>query len=71
AHRERFYARLRDEYEIRERHLALDRKVELIFRTADTLMDLLQTRRSLRVEWYIVILIVVEIFLILYEMIVK
>jgi len=66
--RERFYVRLRDEYEIRERHLILDRKVELIFRTADTLMDLLQTRRSLRVEWYIVFLILVEIFIILYDM---
>lgn len=66
---ERFYARLEDEYEIRERHIALDKKAELIFRTAQTLMNLLQTRRSLRVEWYIVILILVEVFIILYQMV--
>lgn len=64
---ERLYARLEDEYELRERHRALDRKVELSFRTADTLQDLLQTKRTLRVEWYIVILIVIEIMIYLYE----
>ncbi|MBI5041156.1 MAG: RMD1 family protein [Gammaproteobacteria bacterium] len=65
---ERFYARLVDEYELTERHRALDQKLELIARTAETVLDLLQHRRSLRVEWYIVILIVVEIFLSLYEL---
>jgi uncharacterized Rmd1/YagE family protein len=65
--KERFYARLEDEYEIKERHEALNRKVELIFRTAQTLIDLLQTKRTLRVEWYIVILIVIEIIIILYD----
>jgi uncharacterized Rmd1/YagE family protein len=33
--------------------------------------DLLSTRHSLRVEWYIVILIVFEILLTLYEMFIK
>jgi len=65
---ERLYAKLEDEYELGERHLALERKLDLIMRTAETLLDLLQHRRSLRVEWYIVILIVVEIFLTLYQM---
>lgn len=65
---ERFYGRLEDEYEIRERHLVLEQKMETISRTASTLLDLIQARRSLRVEWYIVILIVVEIFLTLYEL---
>ncbi len=65
---ERLYLRLQDEYELRERHLALERKLELISRTAETLLDLLQHKRSLRVEWYIVILIVVEILLTLYTM---
>lgn len=64
---ERLYVRLEDEYELRERHLALERKLELISRTAETLLDLLQHKRSLRVEWYIVILIVIEILLTLYE----
>lgn len=65
---ERVYARLVDEYELSERHRALGRKLELISRTAETVLELLQHRRSLRVEWYIVILIVVEILLTLYEL---
>lgn len=65
---ERLYLRLEDEYELRERHLALERKLELVSRTVETLLDLLQHKRSLRVEWYIVILIVVEILLTLYAM---
>lgn len=65
---ERVYARLVDEYELSERHRALEHKLELISRTAETVLDLLQHRRSLRVEWYIVILILVEIMLTLYEM---
>ena len=65
---ERIYVRLEDEYELRERHVALERKLELIARTSETMLELLQTRRSLRVEWYIVILIVIEILLMLYEM---
>lgn len=65
---ERFYARLEDEYEIKERHIAIERKIELISRTAQTVLDLLQTKRSLRVEWYIVILIVIEILITIYEL---
>lgn len=65
---ERLYNRLRDEYELRERHRALDRKLDLIARTAETVLELQQTRRSLRVEWYIVLLILVEIVLTLYQL---
>jgi uncharacterized Rmd1/YagE family protein len=65
---ERLYRRLEDEYEIRERHLALERKLELISRTAETVLDLLQHNTGLRVEWYVVILIVVEIMLSLYDL---
>ena len=65
---ERFHARLRVEYELRERERALNRKLELISRTVATLLDLIQNQRSLRVEWYIVLLIVVEIVLTLYGM---
>jgi uncharacterized Rmd1/YagE family protein len=65
---ERLYARLEDEYELQERHIALERKLELIARTVETQIDLLHNNRSLRVEWYIVILIVVEIVLTLYEL---
>lgn len=64
----RLYARLEDEYELSERHLSLERKLELISRTAETLLGLLQTNRSLRVEWYITLLIVFEIMITLYEL---
>ena len=65
---ERLFQRLDSEYELGERRQALQLKLELIGNTAQTLLDLLQNRRSLRVEWYIVILIVVEIVLNLYEL---
>jgi uncharacterized Rmd1/YagE family protein len=65
---ERLYALLEDEFEIRERRAALDRKVELAARTERTLVELISTRHELRVEWYIVALIVVEIVLTLYGM---
>ena len=65
---EHLYLRVSDEFEIRERHLALERKLKLIARTAQTIVQLLQHRRSLRVEWYIVALIVLEIFLTLYDL---
>jgi len=65
---ERLYLELEDEYEIRERHDALERKIDLISRTSQTVLNLLQTKQTLRVEWYIVILIVVEILLTLYEL---
>lgn len=65
---ERLYADLEDNYELRERHRAIEQKLELVSRTAGTLLDLTHNKRSLRVEWYIVILIVFEIFLTLFEM---
>jgi len=64
---ERLYTRMEDEYEIKERHLALERKLQLITRATETILDLLQHNRSLRVEWYIVILIVIEILLTLFD----
>ncbi|MGE0719355.1 MAG: RMD1 family protein [Alphaproteobacteria bacterium] len=68
---ERIHARLAEEYELRDRSVALDRKLDLVSRTLQTLIDLDQQDRSLRVEWYIVALIVVEIGLTLYEMFLK
>ncbi len=66
---ERLYMRLEDEYELRERHLALERKLSLIANTAETLLELVQAQRTLRVEWYIVFLILFDICLGLYKMI--
>lgn len=68
---ENLYLRLEDEYEIRERHNALERKLELISRTAQTVLEFMQHSSSLRVEWYVVILIVVEILLSLYDIFFK
>lgn len=68
---ERLYARLADEYELVERHVSLERKLTLVSRTAQTVLELLQNSRSLRVEWYIVLLILLEIVLTLYELFVR
>jgi uncharacterized Rmd1/YagE family protein len=64
---DRLYERLSLEYELRDRDRALTRKLDFISQTAQTYLDMLQTRQSLRVEWYIVILILVEIVLIVYD----
>lgn len=69
AELERFYPRLEREYELRERAAGLERKLDLISRTARTALDLLEQRRALRVEWYIVVLIAVDILLTIYGLI--
>lgn len=66
---DRLYLRLEDEYEIRERYSALERKLELVSRTAETALDLQHQNTGLRLERYVVILIVVEILLSMYELI--
>jgi uncharacterized Rmd1/YagE family protein len=58
---DRLYARLEDEYELHERAEALTRKLAVIADTAEVLTDIIDTRRSLRLEIIVVILIVVEI----------
>ncbi len=65
---ERLYLRLEDEYELKERQQALERKLDLIGRTVETLLDLFQSSRTLRLEWYVIILIFIEILLSLYEL---
>ncbi|MDA0673140.1 MAG: RMD1 family protein [Cyanobacteria bacterium] len=65
---DRLYARLEDEYEIRERHQALERKLDLVSRTAETALELQHQNTGLRLEWYVVILIVIEVLLSLYEL---
>jgi uncharacterized Rmd1/YagE family protein len=64
---ERLYLHLENEYELRERNTVLDRKLALIAQTAETAVNLMQNRSMLRVEWYIVALIVLEVMLYLYE----
>ena len=62
------YVRLAEEYELAERDHAVTRKLELLGRTANTFLDVLGTRRSLLVEWYIVILILLEIVILVYDL---
>jgi required for meiotic nuclear division protein 1 len=65
---EGLYVRLEGEFEIRERHTAIERKLNLISRTVHTVLELVGSKHSLRVEWYIVMLIVLEILLTLYQL---
>ena len=64
---ERLYARLEDEYELKERAEALSRKLTVIADTAEVLTDIIDTRRSLRLEIVIVILIAVELIIAGYQ----
>src|SRR5262249_10588264 len=57
---ERLYSRLQDEYELTERAEALSRKLAVISETAEVLTDLIDTQRSLRLEFIIVVLILFE-----------
>lgn len=68
---ESLYARLEGEFELRERTLALERKIATLSKTAETLVEAVRHKQTLRVEWYIVILILVEIALSLYENLLK
>jgi uncharacterized Rmd1/YagE family protein len=68
AHLERFDVRLAEEFDLPERHATLQHKQELISRTAQTVLDVLQTQRALRVELAVVALIAIEIGLTLYEL---
>lgn len=64
----RLYARLEDEYELKERADGLNRKLAVIAETAKALTDLIDTERSIRLEIIIVLLIVSEIVLTFYQM---
>jgi uncharacterized Rmd1/YagE family protein len=64
---DRLYARLEDEYELKERTEALTRKLSVIAETAEVLTDIIDTRRSLRLELIIVVLIAVELLIAGYQ----
>lgn len=63
---EGLYLRLAEWYELRERSRVLDRKLDVISRTVETLLGLVQSRSSLRVEWYILALILIELMFTIY-----
>nr|WP_246791582.1 RMD1 family protein [Bradyrhizobium commune] len=58
---DRLYARLEDEYELKERLDTLERKVTAITETANALTEIIDTQRSLRLEIAVVALIVIEV----------
>jgi uncharacterized Rmd1/YagE family protein len=64
---ERLHARLEDEYELRERSRAIERKLDLLQDQLATLVDLVQEKRSTRLEWLVIMLIVIEVALSGYE----
>lgn len=64
---DRLYARLEDEYELKERAETLARKLAVIAETAEVLTDIIDTKRSLRLEIIIVILIAVELVIAGYQ----
>ena len=65
---ERLYARLEDEYELKERAGTLKRKLEVIVETARALTDIIDADRSTRLEITVVLLIVTEILITFYQM---
>jgi uncharacterized Rmd1/YagE family protein len=66
---ERLYARLEDEYELKERAGTLKRKLDTIVETARTLTDMIDANRATRLEVTVVILIMAEILLTLGQII--
>ena len=58
---ERLYARLEDEYELKERAGVLKRKLDVIVETAHALTDIIDADRATRLEVAIVVLIVLEL----------
>lgn len=68
---ERFWIKLVEEYDLPQRSRALSRKLEVIHQTAGTITDLMSTRTGHRLEWYIIVLILFEIALGLYDRFLK
>ena len=68
---ERLHARLSDEYELRERGAALERKLGWIGNTIQTLLSLIQARRALGLEAAGVALVGIEVAFTLYEHVIR
>jgi uncharacterized Rmd1/YagE family protein len=65
---ERLFARLADEYELKERAIALGHKLDVIQETTRALTDIIDTERSVRLEAIIVVLIAVEILIAFFQL---
>jgi uncharacterized Rmd1/YagE family protein len=64
---ERLHAKLADEYELKERDIALGRKLSVIDETSRALTDIIDTERSTRLEATIIALIVIEVLVACYD----
>ncbi len=64
---ERLYARLEDEYELKERGQTLQRKLDVIVETVRALTDIIDADRSSRMEFTIVLLILAELGISLFQ----
>lgn len=65
---ERLYARLQDEYELKERAASLHRKLAVVGETAEAFTDLIDTARAFRLELIIILLISFEIVMTLFQL---
>jgi uncharacterized Rmd1/YagE family protein len=65
-HLEGLYARLAGDYELEDRALAIERKLATLSHTAETLVETMRYQISHRFEFYVVVLILMELFLSLY-----
>jgi uncharacterized Rmd1/YagE family protein len=65
-HLEGLYARLAGDYELEDRALAIERKLTTLSHTAETLVETLRYQISHRFEFYVVVLILLELFVSLY-----
>lgn len=68
---ERLHARLADEYELKERSAALDRKLSLIGDTTEGVLSLIHGRRALGLEIAVVVLVGIEVVFTCWEYLVK
>jgi len=67
-HLDRLYARLEDEYELKERSEVLERKFVALGDFTEVLLDIVQDKRAFRLEAAIIVLIIFEILLTLFNM---
>lgn len=65
---DRLYSRLETEFELGDRARAMERKLEVIGDAAEWLLDLVQDKRSLRLELAVIALIAFEVVLSLYQL---
>jgi required for meiotic nuclear division protein 1 len=66
---ERLYARLEDEYELKERGQTLQRKLDVIVETVRALTDIIDADRSSNMEAAIVLMILAELGLSLFQIV--